>query len=261
MARLALEGVELYFQDSGGPEPPLVFSHGFLMDHAMFDPQVEALSDEFRCIVWDQRHHGRTRAVGSSTYWDSARDVLGLLDHLGLDHAILVGMSQGGYLSLRAALLAPEKVRALALIDSQATPEDPALKPSYDELLDQWSSKRVTDALLDTVAAVILGSRVDAQPWKEKWRRLESVSVKEIYKTLWEREDLAERLPEIDRPALVIHGSDDIAISIDRGEALCAALPGCQGFIRVEGAGHAANLSHPGPVNEALRDFARRHTA
>jgi len=46
------------------------------------------------------------------TYWDSAQDCLGLLDHLGIDRAVVGGMSQGGFLSLPAALVAPQRVRA-----------------------------------------------------------------------------------------------------------------------------------------------------
>ena len=106
----------------------MVFSHGYLMDHAMFDRQVAALAPQYRVITWDERGHGGTRAAGSFTYWDSAADVLALLDHLSVERAVLAGMSQGGFLSLRAALTAPDRVRALVLIDSQAGLEDPVVE-------------------------------------------------------------------------------------------------------------------------------------
>ena len=99
-----INGVDITFVDSGGTGPAVLLSHGFLMDHTMFDAQVEALAPQYRCVRWDERGFGATPAPGPFTYWDSADDAVGLLDHLGIDEAVFVGMSQGGFLSLRAAL-------------------------------------------------------------------------------------------------------------------------------------------------------------
>src|SRR5438105_4534816 len=116
-----VNGQHLRFDDSGGDGPAVVFSHGFLMDREMFAAQIQALAPEFRVITWDQRGHGETEFDGQPfTYWDSARDCLGLLDHLGIETAVLGGMSQGGFLSMRAALLQSARVRALVLIDTQS---------------------------------------------------------------------------------------------------------------------------------------------
>jgi 3-oxoadipate enol-lactonase len=118
MPTAAVNGVEISYADSGGGGPAVVLSHGFLMDASMFDAQVAALAPEYRVITWDQRGHGETPAPGPFSYWDSARDVLALLGHLGIERAVLGGMSQGGFLSLRAAMLAPQRVRGLILIGS-----------------------------------------------------------------------------------------------------------------------------------------------
>ncbi len=67
-----VNGQHIYFADSGGGAPAVVFSHGFLMDHEMFAPQVEELSAEFRCITWDERGFGQTPATAPFTYYDSA---------------------------------------------------------------------------------------------------------------------------------------------------------------------------------------------
>src|ERR1700679_3981509 len=126
MAFAEVNGQRIRFDDSGGEGPPVILSHGFLMDREMFAPQVEALSGEFRVITWDERGFGETEFDGRPfSYWDSAQDCLALLDHLDLDQAVIGGMSQGGFLSLRAALLSPDRVRALVLIDTQSGPEDP----------------------------------------------------------------------------------------------------------------------------------------
>src|ERR1700722_8281276 len=126
MPTAAVNGIQVSYADSGGDGPAVVLSHGYLMDASMFDAQVAALAPEYRVITWDQRGHGGTPAPGPFSYWDSAGDVLALLDHLGIEQAVLGGMSQGGFLSLRAALLAPQRARGLVLIDSQAGTEEEA---------------------------------------------------------------------------------------------------------------------------------------
>src|SRR5215470_12918310 len=135
-----VNGQRLFYEDSGGDsDDVIVFSHGFFMNHGMFDPQVAALRDTWRCVTWDERGHGQTQTSPDPfTYWDSASDVLGLLDHLGVERAVLAGMSQGGFLSMRAAMTAPERVRALVLIGSQAGLEDPAVAPGYEQIHQTW---------------------------------------------------------------------------------------------------------------------------
>ncbi len=148
MANAALNGTEVYYADTGGDGPVAVLSHGVLMDQSMFAPQVKALVPEFRVITWDQRGHGwdqsgrgGTPAQGPFSYWDSARDLLALLDHLGVQRAVLGGMSQGGFVSLRAALLAPDRVHGLILIDTQAGQEDPAVAPAYEQMHEVWRER------------------------------------------------------------------------------------------------------------------------
>lgn len=247
-------GATVEYDDTGGEGPVVVLSHGLLMNRSMFAPQVEALRDAHRVVTWDQRGHGAAEHEGTWTYWDSAHDLLALLDHLGVAQAVLGGMSQGGFLSLRAALLAPERVRALVLIDSQAGPEDPAAAPLYDAMARAWAADGADPATLEFAAATILGP-ADHRPWIALWEQLPQHRAAQVMHPLLEREDLTDRLPEITCPALVVHGSIDAAIPLARAEALANGLPGAVPLVVVEGAGHASNLSHPEPVNAALRGF------
>ena len=246
----------LYFEDSGGDGPPVVFSHGFLMDHEMFAPQVEALAPEFRCITWDERGFGQTPATAPFTYWDSAADCLALLDHLGIDAAVLAGMSQGGFLSLRAALTAPERVRALVLIDTQAGVEDPEALPLYQAMNDEWVANGPGN-VQDAIAGLILGGEVDHTPWFAKWNAAPKENMGPTFECLVGRDDISDRLSEITAPAIIFHGDADTAITMDKAEELCAGLADCRGIVPVTGAAHAPNLSHPDAVNGPLLEFLR----
>jgi pimeloyl-ACP methyl ester carboxylesterase len=258
MAYADVNGQRLYFEDTGGDNTDvIVFSHGLLMDHEMFAPQVDALRDRWRCITWDERAHGVTQTTPDDfTYWDSASDVLGLLDHLGVERAVFAGMSQGGYLSLRAALTAPERVRALVLIDTQSGVEDPANLAAYDQLIDTWATAdEAPQEILDIVAAIILGNDWPGAPaWQDKWRKVTPDQLRQAYKTLVSREDdVTNRLAELSVPTLVVHGEQDAAISVPEAQALADSLGGK--LVVVPGAGHAANLTHPEPTNDAIEAF------
>jgi pimeloyl-ACP methyl ester carboxylesterase len=73
------------------------------------------------------------------------------------------------------------------------------------------------------------------------------------------RDDLTPRLGEITCPAIVFHGDADAAIPMEQAEALQRGLGNCVELVRIPGAGHASNLSHPEAVNGPLRDFLRKY--
>jgi 3-oxoadipate enol-lactonase len=259
MPHARINGQNLYFEDSGGTGLPVILGHGFLMDHEMFAPQLAALVPEFRVITWDERGFGLTEFDGKPfTYWDSARDCLALMDHLGLERAVVGGMSQGGYLSLRVALSAPQRLLGLVLIDTQAAAEHPEKRPVYRQMLDTWAEHGPVDELAQTIATIIIDEPVENARWIAKWRARPKALIVEPGRCLLERDDLGDRLADIRCPAIVIHGTRDSAIGMDRAQALADGLAGCDGVVAIDGAAHAANLTHPEQVNPPLLAFLRR---
>lgn len=257
MAFAEVNGQRLYYEDTGGNGPAIVFSHGLLMDHDMFAPQVEAFRDRYRCIVWDERGHGQTARTTPEpfTYYDSADDLDALLAHLGIEEAVLAGMSQGGFLSLRCALTHSNRVKALVMLDSQAGTELEDKVPAYQQLVGTFMTQGLTPEVGATIAQIILGSNFpDADYWKAKWKTISPANIGNNFLTLASRDDLTERLPDITQPTLIIHGDADIAIPLERAQVMAEKLPNAN-LVIVPGAGHAANLSHPVEVNQALADF------
>lgn len=255
-----IHGQRIYYEDSGGSGPPVVFCHGFLMDHRMFDPQVEALAPAYRAIRWDARGFGRTETDGKPfTYYDSAADCIALMDHLGVDKAVLVGMSQGGFLALRAALRYPDRVKGLVLIDTEAGVPDAQTMAGYQQMLETWTTQGPIQPLVETLAGMILGDRQHWEPWVSRWQENPKEQIVEPSNTLLGRDDITEHVGEITCPALVVHGTADAAIPLETGRALAQALPRCAGFVAVEGAAHAPNVTHPAQVNPALRAFLDTH--
>jgi 3-oxoadipate enol-lactonase len=255
MPHAEVNGQRIHFEDTGGDGPPVVLAHGFLMDHTMFEHQVAALRDRYRVITWDERGFGETVCDGEPfTYWDSAKDCLGLMDHLGIERAVVGGMSQGGYLSLRVALSAPERVRALILLDSGAALDAPEKLAANSGMVDMWLAVGPVDELAQAVATIIIDDPVENPKWIAKWQARPKESLAEPARCLLTRDDVSPRLGEITCPALVIHGTEDTAITMEHAEEMAVGLPGCGGVVKVSGA-HAANLTNPEPVNAAILDF------
>lgn len=188
--------------------------------------------------------------------------MLALLDHLGIGRAVLGGMSQGGFLSLRAALLAPERVQGLILIDSEAGNGEEAHRPGYEQSHQTWLDQG-PGLVQELVAAIILGpERWDGwyARWAEQYARWALGNLGQLTWPFWclmDRDNITGRLGEIGCPALIIHGSEDAVIASARAEQMRDGLAGPATFALIDGAHHASNLTHPGGVNAGIVKFLR----
>lgn len=246
----------LYYEDSGGPGLPILFSHGFLMDHEMFDDQVRALAPQYRCIRWDERGHGKTGAVLEPfSYYDSADDAIALLRHLGITQAVFAGMSQGGFLTLRIALKYPDTVRALILLDTQAGTEPPEDISHIKPLVDEWLAHGLPDRTADYIQDRIGGPTFDKDHyWRKKWRTVSAANLLNIFQTLITRDDITQAITQITAPTLIVHGDADQSIPLERAQQMQASIRRSQ-FVAIRDAGHAANMTHAAEVNDHLTRF------
>ena len=251
-----VNGRAIPYEDSGGTGIPVVLAHGFFMDRSMFKPQVAALRDRYRVITYDERGHGEAADDPDPySYWDLADDLAALLDHLGLERAVIGGMSQGGFISLRFGLRYPKRVIGLVLLDSQAGVELEEKRGEYEAMRSVWVEDGPSELMGSMVAAIILGNYPGNPDWVGKWIVRYPDGLGQAYSTLMDRDDITHRLSEITVPALVVHGEEDAAIPMERAEALSAGLSGCSGVVVVAGGSHAANLNRPDAVNAAILGF------
>jgi 3-oxoadipate enol-lactonase len=126
MATLEVPGGELYCEVDG-EGVPVVLVHGHALDARMWDDQVPALADIARVVRYDARGFGRSSRDAETAY-SHGDDLWLLLDHLGIERAVLVGMSMGGRTVVEATLAAPHRLLALVLLDAlvEGVPWDPA---------------------------------------------------------------------------------------------------------------------------------------
>ncbi len=114
MNKFSIDGKELAYLDKG-EGPVVLLGHSYLWDHKMWQPQIEALSENYRCIVPDLWAHGQSAYAPERvrSLKDIAADMLALMNHLDVEQFSVVGLSVGGMWGAELTLLAPERVKVL----------------------------------------------------------------------------------------------------------------------------------------------------
>ncbi|MCH7865447.1 MAG: alpha/beta fold hydrolase [Proteobacteria bacterium] len=123
--KIEINGHRLNYREQGPPDGlPVVFIHGFPFNHRTWDPQLKALPDNCRGVAYDVRGHGESD-VGDGQYSVEffVDDLLGLMDHLAIEQAVVCGLSMGGYIALRALERHPNRFQGLVLCDTRSTPD------------------------------------------------------------------------------------------------------------------------------------------
>ena len=125
MPTLTVSGQPYAYSDCGSG-PVILFGHGLSCDRHLFDAQIDALSDRYRCVSVDWPGHGESGyRPGGWSLDDLASDTIELIDALGSGPVTLVGLSQGGMIFMRVAARRPDLVDALVLLDTSARAEEP----------------------------------------------------------------------------------------------------------------------------------------
>ncbi len=120
MLRTIVNGISIAYERSG-QGTPLVLLHGYPLDHSIWEPLVPWLEKGFDLIQPDLRGFGESNSAGADcSMADYAADLAGMLDHLGIQKAAVVGHSMGGYVALEFAYSQKTRMLGLGLVASQA---------------------------------------------------------------------------------------------------------------------------------------------
>ncbi|MDC1311313.1 alpha/beta hydrolase [Burkholderiales bacterium] len=247
----------IFYTDTGGDKPALIFSHGFFLDQSSFEYQYDYFRENYRCIGWDEMGFGQSTTADNYSYWDSAEVILRLMDHLSINNATFVGVSKGGFISLRCALSAPHRVNSLVLIGSEAGIFDQQQKSEFADLISAWrelNSEELSEAM-SAIGETYFGSDINQiSKWKDIWCNQDRSCVNFPGHALLNRDDITDRLKDIACPTFVIHGGDDKAIDVSKAKVMASGLPNSQ-FLCIEGAPHGPNATHASVVNEVIEGF------
>ncbi len=263
MPTLQLHQRRMHYLDQGKGFP-LLLGHSYLFNAAMWAPQIEALSQNYRLIVPDLWGHGDSEALpdGHRELDDLADDYLALMDALNISEFAVIGLSVGGMWGAVLAAKAPERVKALVLMDTFVGLEPEVSHQKYFAIMDAIeASGQVPPAMAQQVAAMffrrdfpdeamirVLTERLMAMP-KETLLN----TIVPLGRMIFGRADGCPQLETLKMPALVITGEQDQPRPPLEGH-LMAEILGCRQEV-IAGAGHISTLEQPERVNQVLAEF------
>ena len=240
-----------------GNGAPLVLVHGYPLDGAMWSGVARALSPKFRVIKPDLPGRGDTVAPASGNLEDYADFLETVLSALEAP-AGLAGFSMGGYAALALARRRPERLAALALVDTRAQPDDEAGRAKRDEAIATVRSGGVTPIADAMVPKLLSPAGAGNRDLVERVRRImlrqKPETVEGDLTAMRDRADARPALAGIGIPTLVVVGTEDALTPPADSEAMAAAIPGAR-LTTIPGAGHLSPMERPGAVAAALSEF------
>lgn len=247
MSTINRDGVNIYFEDHG-TGPAVLLSHGYASTSRMWAGQVESFKDRYRIITWDMRGHGQSDSPDDPGAYSEAatvEDMAAILRHLGIDRAVIGGLSLGGYMSLAFNLAHPEMTRALMLFDTGPGYKNPVGREGWNE-----TARRRAD-VFEAKGLASLGSGAEVRIAQHRSAQGLAHAARGMLAQFDSR--VIESLPDIKVPTLVLVGENDTPF-LGGSDYMVNKIPGARKAL-IANAGHASNIDQPEAFNAAVEEF------
>lgn len=262
--KTTINGIGIDYEEYGERgRLPVLFIHGFPFSKQMWSAQVDALKDSCHTITYDVRGHGGSD-VGDGQYSVEyfVDDLVGLLDHAKLSSVVLVGLSMGGYIALRANERHPERFRGLVLCDtrSEADGNDGKIRRAQQARTVKTDGMRkfaegflkavFHDKSFQTNPGAVESIRIIIE-------RTSPLAVAGTLLALAARTDTTPSLFSINIPTLILVGQHDTLTPPSASHAMKEKIPNAEIHV-IPDAAHLSNLENPGEFNKHLTAFLNR---
>ncbi|MCR4416288.1 MAG: alpha/beta hydrolase [Ignavibacteria bacterium] len=246
-----------------GEGEPLIFIHGFPLNHRMWEPQIQFLSSSgFKVIAPDLRGFGDSLVdIQEWTMDDFANDIICLADNLGIQNFVVAGMSMGGYITFNLLERFGDRISKAILIATKAQADDEAAKNRRNELIQAAKTSGKTP-VIEAFKKILFAPIT----WERNIRLVEKVSILMERASLngiigslgamRDRKDYVDFLEKIEIPVLIIHGKSDLASPLQNAELMVSKIKNAQ-FYFSDVAGHMVNLEDADNVNQAILQFLK----
>jgi 3-oxoadipate enol-lactonase len=264
MPYLSLPSLNLYYEEIGSGPETLVFSHGLLWSHRMFEAQVAELSKTYRVIAYDHRGQGKSEVKGPYDMDTVAEDAAAMIRNLVGGPVHFIGLSMGGFVGMRLAARHPELIKSLVLLETSANAEPIENLPQYKMLngIVRWIG--IIPPIANKVMKIMF-----AHSWLQnsangdtirRWKKELSSNKKSItgpVEGVIYRKGVEEELGHINCPTLVIVGDEDVATTPEKAAFIQKGIKGSK-LEFISGAGHSSCIEKPEEVNRLLKEWLKK---
>jgi 3-oxoadipate enol-lactonase len=260
MKRVFARDLEFGVVDQGEGSP-VVFVHGFPLNHAMWNAQIPVFAERHRVIAPDLRGFGESvDTEGTVSMEDFADDLAAILDYLHVtEPVVLCGLSMGGYIAFHFVRKYRERLRGLVLCDTRASSDVREVVENRLRI-----AKLVIESGTQPVAEAMLPKAFGPKTYADRPEVVEAVrgmmissdptGVAAASRGMAERPDMTPSLPSIDVPTLVVVGADDVLTPVDEMRRVASSIPNAK-FKIIPDAGHLSPLENPPVFNATLANF------
>jgi pimeloyl-ACP methyl ester carboxylesterase len=254
----AVDGRRVRHLEAGAGRP-LVLIHGFPLSADMWRPQLERVPDGWRVLAPDLPGFGPHPGEAAPSMADFARSVLSWMDAVGLERAVIGGLSMGGYVTLALYRLAPARVTGVVLAATKATAdsaEGQAARDAMSRLVREKGAPAVADQMLPKLLGdAARHSRPDLPALvRSLIEANQTAGIDGAIAAMKGRPDSTALLEEIACPALVVAAAADSLMPAAEAELMRDRLPHAR-LVTISGAGHLVNLEAPDEFSNALATF------
>lgn len=253
---------EIYYELTGSGEPTIVLLHGGMLDCRMWDEQFEQLAQTHRVLRYDADAHGNS-TLPPDAYWDSA-NLRELLNTLGIERAVLVGLSLGGKTAIDLAIENPERVEAIVAVSSGLSGyrfESDVYLELRDVMIQAWRAgdfDAVAEAFQRAWTDGPQRAPEDVDPEvREKVRMMARNGLEHAMEGRLIDPPAIERLDELELPMLMVVGELDLPGIHEIADKVVAANPNAE-LVVVPDVAHMVNLEAPEAFNELLLGYLAR---
>ncbi len=251
------DAVKISFQTFGDQRnPAMLLIHGLGADGQMWRPQINTFPDQgYYLIVPDVRGHGQSSNVDRFSIKDCARDMMELIDHLGIETVTVAGVSMGGVIAQQMACDYPEYLHRLILCDTFS--EVRSIKAKIGGWM-QWLTIKFSPRLLCKSLELTFKDFPEISGYFQQ--HFEDMNKKQLImaRTALNRFYITQRLSNLDIPTLVMAGDLFGDWFIDINRRLANSIPNAK-FVSLEKAMDPSNLVNPGRFNNEALDFLNEH--
>ncbi len=264
MSKALINGVNLYYEVYGEGFP-LIWSHEFAGDCRSWEPQVRFFTRRYQVIVYNARGYPPSDVptdLDSYSQKHSVEDLRGLLQHLGIGHAHIGGLSMGGSTVLNFGLTYPHMARSLIVAGTGTGSSDPAI---FRKRLEEFARRLEAEGMAGLADYARGPQRIqllrkDPKGWREfadYFSEHSGVGSALTFRGIQGRRppifDLEEKLRALDVPTLILVGDeDDPCIEPSFFMKRCISR---SGLVVLPQAGHTINLEDPDLYNRTVLDF------
>ena len=262
MTTTRIDDIQIAYDDVGMGSA-VVLIHGYPFNRSLWTEQTEALTSRFRVVTPDLRGFGESDASeGPATMNRMAQDVAKLMDHLGIDQAVIAGLSMGGYVALAFVKQFPSRVKALVLADTRATADTDEGRQTRFQQAEKAMAEGLAGIADAMLPKLLTPETVSKRP--EVVKRVRDMMLKtkpqgaaSALLGMAEREDLSEFISTIRVPTMIVVGREDAITPVADSEKMHSEITTSH-LVVIESAGHVSNLEQTEHFNFALLKFLER---